>query len=695
MIGSIVKLLLALCVLPLLAPLVYSADSGTDNRLLRVGVRGHGGFTRLEMAFEHDPLPVLHQLPGNRIRLIFSNTVGGRWKKLRGYRDAHLEGIVVTPRGNDLTVTVAVKGDPRGVRISATPGGGVLALDVGSSLAPRRSPSLAQGREGINVGVEQLITTFDPPFKAEIPFSPTDRRVLDAMASPADAAIIADGEAALYEGNGSEAVEIFAAIGANSPMRPLALYRLGEAHYLLQKYPEALRFFREGERLSPAFLARSPATAFCYADSVARSGDLAGGRRLLGSLIAGLADKKYAPALLVRMADILARQGKDQEAMAIYRNVADNFTGSKGSWQARMKLADRRLLALEPAAYSTLVKDYLEIYEGGTDFGLREQGLFKAALLLSLYGDADQAFARVTEYERKFPRGVYVSIAKGMREELLVPVYRRIARNGDNDALVKLAMDNRDYLGRALAEDDFVKNLSAAFADLGRIKEEVALYANLAIREQNRAHAPELYRRILHDAEQLGDPALMEKAAGEFVDRFPSHPWVQRFREELAAVEYNRGDTQRVVGRLSGLLARGTRPEYAESLYYLGKSLDASGNRRDAEQAMLLFLAELRRREVASPLAADASYVAASARLSRGDRKGAKELLRAAGDSSPEERDQFLYKLGEIARSEGRYEEAVRYLQTLVKEGKDPDWRDMASRLLADMELTGMVRKSK
>ena len=136
-------------------------------------------------------------------------------------------------------------------------------------------------------------------------------------------------------------------------------------------------------------------------------------------------------------------------------------------------------------------------------------------------------------------------------------------------------------------------------------------------------------------------------------------------------------------------------PEYAESLYYLGKSLDASGNRRDAERAMLLFLAELRRREMSSPLAADASYVAATARLSRGDRKGAKEILRAAGEASPEERDPFLYKLGEIARSEGRYEEAAHYLRTVVKEGKDPDWRDMASRLLADMELTGMVRKSK
>lgn len=696
MIRFIVKLLLcALVLLPLPAFATSGADTGPDNRLLRMGVRGHGGFTRLSMAFERDPAPVLHQLSGNRVRLVFSNTAGGRWKKLRSYRDAHVEGVVVAPRGNDLMVTVTIKGDPRGVRVSTSPGVGVVSLDVGASLAPRRSPPLAQGREGIKVGVEQLITTFDPPFKSEIPFTPTDRRVLEAMVPPAEVALISAGEAALYEGNGSEAAEIFAGIGADSPGRPLALYRLGEASYLLQKYGDALRFFREAERQWPVFLTRSPATAFCYADSVARSGDLAGGRRLLGSLIAGLADKKYAPALLVRMADILARQGKDQEAMAIYRNVADNFTGSKGSWQARMKLADRRLLALEPAAYSPLVKDYLEIYERGTDFGLREQGLFKAALLLSLYGDADQAFGRVAEYEKKFPRGMYVSIAKGMREELLVPVYRRVARAGDNEALVKLALENRDYLGRVLAEDDFIKNLSAAFGDLGRIKEEVGLYANLAIREQNRAHAPELYRRILHDAEQLGDPALMEKAAGEFVERFPAHPWVQRFREELAAVEYNRGDFQRVVGRLSGMLASGTRPEYAESLYYLGKSLDAAGNRRDAERAMLLFLAELRRREMSSPLAADASYVAATARLSRGDRKGAKEILRAAGEASPEERDPFLYKLGEIARSEGRYEEAAHYLRTVVKEGKDPDWRDMASRLLADMELTGMVRKSK
>ncbi|RNC70760.1 MAG: hypothetical protein ED859_05565 [Desulfuromonadales bacterium] len=669
-----------------------AADGGAaqDNRLYRIGVTPRAGFTRLKLSLDREPMFHVTQLPGNRVRVTLRGTDGGRWKKLRSYSDKAIDGITVGRRQSDLLVTVGVKGDPRGVRALTSAGSGVLTLDIGPGFAPPRTVPFTQGREGIRGGVEQLVTRFDPPLKSDIPFVPTDRRSLEKILPPPDVEQLLAGEAALYRGKGSEAEELLSPLAAkDTPAKGLALFRRGEARATLQKYGEALKDFREAERLWPEFLNLSPGTTFVYADSIVRSGDLEGGRRLLGRLIAGLADKKYAPVLLVRLADILARQGKEMEAVAIYRTVSENFAGNKAVWQARMKLVDRRLMAVEPSTFGGLVAEYREIFDRGGDNVLREEALFKAALLTALFGDADAGFALVVEYGKRFPQGIYGSIVRGMREELLVPVVQRLVKAGDHEGLTKLAKDNKEYLVKCLADPGFVRGLSEAFAAREAFKEEATLFSFLVEREWSAPQAPELYRRLVADAERLGDLALLEKSAGDFLGKFPDHPSALRYREQLAGLAYHRGDMATVIARLAPLLAGKARPEEAESLYYLGKALDGAGNRRDAEKAMILFVSELRQRSATSELAPDAYYVAASARLARGDRKGAMELLRAGSATAPEtQREPFLYKMGEIARAEGRRDEAASHFKAVATTGRDPLWQKMAAQALADIELT-------
>ncbi|EHP84721.1 Tetratricopeptide TPR_2 repeat protein [Geobacter metallireducens RCH3] len=675
----------------LLLTILATADPGRAddrNRLRRIDVRPRSGFTRLMLKLDREPAYTLTPLAGNRVRVTLRDTDGARWKRLRSYSDPNIAGCAVARRRGDLLVTVGVKGDPRGVRAIAMPGVAALTLDVGSRLAPSRTSPFAQGRDGIKVGVEQLVSRFDPPVKSDIPFVPTDRRVLQKVLTPEEVDIVLAGEAALYRGQGSEAERIFAPIvTVQSPVKALAYYRLGEARTMLQKYGEALRDFREGEKLLPEFLAQSPGTAFAYADAVVRSGDLEGGRRMLGRLIASLADKKFAPVLLVRLADILSRQGKEMAAEAIYRTVAENFPDNKAKWQARMKLADRKFMTIEPATFRGLVDEYLEINRN-SDFSLREESLFKAALLTALFGEAPDGFALVSEYEKKFSRGTYISVARGMREELIVPMVRVLIQAKDFPALITLAQENRDYLGRCIADPDFVRSLVIAFADQGRFSEEAELFSYLAGKDWSAPQAPELYRRIIEAAERTGDIPLLENSADNFLRRFPDHPLAQGYRERVAALDYSRGNLPKVAARLAPLLTGKGRPDDVESYYILGKSLESAGNKKDAERAMILFLSELRQRGGTSELAPDAHYVAASARLARGDRKGAMELLRAGSTAAPEaQRDPFLYKMGEIARLEGRNDEAAGHFKAVADKGKDPVWQQMAAQALADMEL--------
>lgn len=663
------------------------AWAAETNRLFAVSIRPRAGYTRIALKLAHDPDYAVSFPGGNRVRLELHDARGRLSKRLRAYQDRHVGGCRISRRGSDLLVTVAVKGDPHGARAFAAAGTATLTLDVGPEFVPPRRSPLSQGREGIKVGVAQLVTSFDPPLKSDIPFIPSDRRVLEKILPPEEIAQVFAGEAALYHGNGGEAETIFAPLAARKgPVQALALYRLGEARYMLQKYGEALTAFQEGEKLAPEFLVTSPATTFYYADSIVRKGDLERGRKLLARLIARLADKSYAPVLLVRLADILSRQGREAEAVAIYRTVAEGFPTNKASYQARMKLADRRLVSLEPAVFEGLAQDYLDIYQHGSDFALREEGLFKAALLVALYGNAEQAYTLMGEYERKFSRGVYVTIARGIREELLVPLYRQLVAADDRDGLLKLAIDNKEYLTRCLAEPEFIKKLSAAFVAANRRQDEIKLYTYLIGKDG--IHDPLLYQAMIDDAEVLGDQPLLEKSIDDFVRNFPDHPLAQEYRERLAGQAFNRGDMAQVVTRLGGLLSGKRRPEAIESLYYLGKAFDRLGSHRDAERAMLLFLTENRQRGGGAALVPDAYYVAATASLGRGDRKGAVALFQAGSEMSPAgARAPFIYKLGELARAEKRYPEAARYFQTVVREGKDPEWRKMAGQALADMEL--------
>jgi len=301
------------------------AYASIPNHLYRVDIRPQKDFTRLTVRLADPPQYALVEIPGNRLRLVIQDTAGTLFKKFRRYSDKNIGGLVFKRRGDSLLITFQVS-PKTGWRDLSRPDISAITVDVGAQFKPGvPQPSMA-GREKIWKGVEKLVRDFDPPLKSEIPFSQTDRQVLRNFLSEEEQKDFMAAEAALYKGSLTEAEELFSRFSSRQgPIRALALYRLGETWYKLQKYSQALAAFREAEKMWPAYLTLNPGVTFYYGDSIARSGELGSARSLLASLAAGLADKTFAPALLVRLGDILTRQGHEHEARAIYQNVADHF----------------------------------------------------------------------------------------------------------------------------------------------------------------------------------------------------------------------------------------------------------------------------------------------------------------------------------------------------------------------------------
>jgi TolA-binding protein len=661
------------------------AYASIPNHLYRIDIGPRKDFTRLTVRLADPPQYRLSLIPGNRLRLVIKDTDGTLFKKFRRYSDKNIGGLVIKKRGDSLLVTFQVS-QKAGWRDLTRPDISAITVDIGAPFKPGTPHPSLGGREKIWKGVEKLVRDFDPPLKSEIPFSQTDRQVLKNILNDDEQKDFMAAEAALYKGRLTEAEELFTRFSSRQvPIRPLALYRLAETWYKLQKYPQALSAFREAEKLWPAYLELNPGVTFYYGDSIARSGELATARSLLAGLVARLADKTFAPALLVRLGDILTRQGHELEARAIYENVAENFKENKASQMALMRVADSEFLQSTPWNYRPISDVYLKASQQSGDLDMREESHFKQVLLESIHGEAGEALQLVMGFQRKFPRGVYVAVIRTIREVLVAEVYRRTPWNKDPSAFVRFLEEQNEYLAGCVDQPGFLASVTRAYNEAGRPIELVKLLTTLAERLWAAPVAPELYVSIVDNAELIGDTAAAERTIKAFLGKFPGNPRARLMMERLGSIYFSTEKYQQVKETLLWLLNKGEHAQRAESYYQLGRSLWALQLYAQAAKSMDLFIAAPSGRDPL--LVPDAYFVAGSARESMGDRKGALKQFEAALKLPDNRRnEEFIYRAGQINLHEGNTGRAKSLFGQLAKNGKDPDWQKLAQQALASLE---------
>lgn len=658
-----------------------SAYASIPNRIYRIDIHPQKDFTRLTVRLADPPQYSLAAIPGNRLRLVIQDTGGTLFKKFRSYSDKNIGGLVLKKRGDSLLVTFQVA-QGAGWRDLSRADVSAITVDVGTPFKSGALHNFQAGREKIWQGVEKLVRDFDPPLKSEIPFSQTDRLILKSFLPEGEQADFMEAEAALYKGRLTEAEEIFVRFSEKqTPIRPLALYRLAETWYKLQKYSQALAAFREAEKLWAAYLDLNPGILFYYGDSIARTGELTSARSLLAGLVARLADKTYAPALLVRLGDILIRQGHESEALAIYQNVAENFKDNKASQMALMRIADSDFLQSTPWNYRSISDVYLKASRQSGDLDMREESHFKYVLLECIHGEAGEALQLIMGFQRKFPRGVYVAVVRTIREVLVTEVYRKTPWDKDPSALVRFMDEQNDYLAGCIEQPGFLATVTGAYNEVGRPIELVRLLTSLVGRTWAAPVAQELYVSIVDNSELIGDMVTAERTIKSFLAKFPGGPSARLMTEKLGAIYYAADKHQQVKETLLWLLNKGEYAQLAESYYQLGRSLWALQLYSQAARSMDLFLASTSGRD--ARLVPDAYFVAGSSRESMGDIKGALKLFEAALKTPDNKRyEEFVYKTGQINHRAGNIKRAKELFGQLAKDGKDPDWRKLAEQSL-------------
>ena len=101
-------------------------------------------------------------------------------------------------------------------------------------------------------------------------------------------------------------------------------------------------------------------------------------------------------------------------------------------------------------SYHALSDSYQEIALSGGDIDMREESMFKYVLLESLHGEAVGALQALTGFQRKFPRGVYATVVRVMREVLVGQVYHERQWDKDPAALIRFVEEHPDCAERSL-----------------------------------------------------------------------------------------------------------------------------------------------------------------------------------------------------------------------------------------------------
>jgi|GEM_PF-6028365 len=653
------------------------------NRLERIQVLPHGAVTRIHFSFVSPPDYRLERTPG-RVRLRVNGASSSPFGKWRGFSNPQLAGIFCNRRSNALRIEVGLKGDPA-VQVLPPANPNVLTLEIGGR-GKLTQTEIVPGREAILAGTEKFVREYAGPLRSGLPFVATNPEQLKVLISSSDdLKLFQLGEMLLYRENGEQAKQVFATFLNKGPaeLQALAWLRLGNALSLLDKNEEAVKAYRQGETLWPAYLDRAPELVQSYAEARAKAGDYAGGRSQLVSLVNRLIGTAYVGPLLNRLAEITARHGDLALALEIYRSVLLQAPGSPAAGWATMKIADQQMFSTPKDRYLELSRHYQAIYEAPGDLALRDEALFKITLLQALYGPTPQALEAILTYDRRFPHGIFSTIVKKMREELLLITYGDLYAAHDEAGLMQLAQDNREYLARCFSDPQFVTRLSHAFHSQGKIAKEITLFGYLLDKSFTADAASFMLLHLVDDSFALGNVALADSSARLFVARFPAHPQAQRLHELLGRIAFDGRDYKGVSARLAFLNGKGKKAELPESDYYLGKALAATGDQRGAEKSLARFTVQA---PATSPLLADSYASLGSARVALKDPKGALTAYRQGEQlSKGEAADQFLYKMGELYLQLRQVPQAIAAWEKAAAH-KEGTWGKLAAESLSDLK---------
>lgn len=348
--------------------------------------------------------------------------------------------------------------------------------------------------------------------------------------------------------------------------------------------------------------------------------------------------------------------------------AAKAYPGTAAGFLAEIKKND--ILLLQDKKWGLqAIKNYRRIAQEAVERSLREEALFKEALLHAQLGDAAMAIELVQQFLREFQSGDVRISAQALLIELLPGEIKRLVDAGEYLKPLVLAKQNKDLFQNHWIDSTFLADIAEAYSQLGIYDEAQKLYLYL-IGIMPLEHKEDFYPPMLQATFNHGDFALVDDYAAQYTFTYPQG----RHSEEVL---FYRLKALVADERLSEALQLLPEPlpetitalELATVLYFRNDDFAKSA------------LVAKKLTQIKSPLSDMEQFIYAESLFQTGNFTAAESAYLVLSQES-DFYGQGLYRLAELARQQKDEQKALNFFRKLAETDKNSLWQHYAEREL-------------
>lgn len=357
-----------------------------------------------------------------------------------------------------------------------------------------------------------------------------------------------------------------------------------------------------------------------------------------------------------------------------FSHIENTFLHTEAAGRAALKRND--LMLLRDRSYADkAIEEYKGISAGTSLRALREEALFKTALLYSMRGDNSLAIELLHTILREFQVGDVRMSAQALLIDILPAEIKRLVDSKEYLQALVLAKQNRDLFKNNWLDSTFLVDIAEAYNKIGIFDEAQKLYLYLieisAADERERFFLPMIQATFDH-----GNYSLAEDYAAQYVYNYPSGQYIDEIfllRLKSLVADERLDEARRLVP--DPVPENDEFAAFAASLHF----------RLDDYPASLAALEKL----IAHGVELDDQqlFMHAESLYRTGRWSEAGDAYRKISDQYTFY-DQSLYRQAELARKAGDDKKALMFLQDIVETGKRSRWSEFAERELQYMETT-------
>ncbi len=359
---------------------------------------------------------------------------------------------------------------------------------------------------------------------------------------------------------------------------------------------------------------------------------------------------------------------EDKTLQGDFAQIENAYPDTEAGFRSALKKNDLLYLQNKSLA-KQLIEKYAEIAQGSKDRPVREEAIFKQAVLYSQIGDTEKCVELLQDFLREFLTSDVRMTAQALLIDTLPAEIKRLV---DAKAYLKalvLAKKNKNLFENNWINGKFLADIAMAYDRTGLYDEAQKLYLYL-IEIMPGEQREEFYLPMIQATFDHGNYGLVEDYASQYIYNYPDG-------KNVMAILLLRLHALMADDRLQEALhlLPSPLPDNLE-LWTLASNLYF---RTENYQNSLLLLNKIS--VSLSPLPPREKFMLAECLFQTGSFEEAEKNFLSIEDDHPFY-EQSLFRLAILERKKGNEQRALSLFQKIVEKGKNPLWKKYAEQEL-------------